>query len=159
MNSAGFKWAPNSWISHGKDEWLRYDELLANCSNDGLRVNITVLTLHEVCTFDEFEYRIHVGNDVYELSRLASSPVSTTTFNVVFVRYLKQETPQITLMASSSVLTGVGVGFADSTTYEQLQYDFSGGWNIQLFTEHQEERPVVLKTVTGEWQEGEFVFT
>jgi hypothetical protein len=78
---------------HGKDEWLHYDDVLAHCSGDGLRVAITALILDGVCTFGDFEILIQVGEDLYELSRLASSPTSLRTFDIIFECYFKNESP------------------------------------------------------------------
>ena len=159
MSLSAFRWAPNTWISHGKDEWLHYDDVLADCSDDGLRVNVTALMLHEMCTYSEFEILILADNDLYELSRLLSSPTSSRPFNVVFVRYFRHETPQISLERNNSVLMGVGVGFIDSTACGQLQYDFTGKWNIQLLTGPPEDQQLGLRTITGNWEEREFLFT
>jgi hypothetical protein len=159
MSLPPFRWAPKTWISHGKDEWLHYDDVLAVCSDDGLRVNITALILHEVCSFGEFEIRIQVDNDLYELSRLASSPVSPMTFNIIFVRYFKHETPQVSLERNSSVQTRVGVGFIDFTTSDQLQYDLTGEWDIRLLTGPEEDHPLRLRMITGGWEERSFLFT
>jgi hypothetical protein len=113
-----------------------------------------------VYTFSEFEYHIRVDDDVYELSREASSIASTNPFNIIFMRYFKQDTPQTTLAVNSSVLTGVGIGFIDSSPPDQLQYDFSEGWNIQLLAKDVEEHVVGSKTVIiSEWEEKEFVFS
>lgn len=159
MSLPPFRWAPKTWISHGKDEWLHYDDVLAACSHDGLRVNITALILHEECSFGEFEILIQVDKDLYELSRLTSSLISSRTFNIIFVRYFKHETPQMSLERNSSVLVGVGVGFINFTTCDQLQYDFAGEWNIQLLMRPPENQSLGLKMVTGEWEERQFLFT
>jgi hypothetical protein len=159
MDISPFRWAPSTWISHGKDEWLHYDDILANCSGDGLRVTITALLLDGVCTFSDFAILIQVEEDLYELSRLASNPTSSSTFNIIFVRYFKNESPQLNLGRNSSVKARVGVGFIDLAVGNELQYDFTGGWDIQLLTGAGRDHSLVLKIVAGEWQEREFLFT
>lgn len=159
MDISPFRWAPSTWISYGKDEWLHYDDVLANCSGDGLRVTITALLLDGVCTFSDFAILIQVEEDLYELSRLASSPTSPSTFNIIFVRYFKNESPQLNLGRNSSVKARVGVGFIDSAVGNELQYDFTSGWDIQLLTGAGRDNSLVLKIVAGEWQEREFLFT
>jgi hypothetical protein len=55
MGISPFRWAPSTWISHGKDVWFHYDDVLAHCSGDGLRVAITALILDVGYTFSDFE--------------------------------------------------------------------------------------------------------
>jgi Heterokaryon incompatibility protein (HET) len=160
MCSANFRWAPKTWISHGKDEWLHYDDGLAVCSNNGLQVNITALVLDDLCALDQSQILIQVDEDLYELSRSPSSPViGPTAVNLIFVRHLKHETPRASLYRNSLVLMRVGVGFFSQTAADQLQYDFAAGWDIRLLEELTEEQLPAGKSVTGRWEQREFYFT
>jgi hypothetical protein len=160
MCSANFRWAPKTWISHGKDEWLHYDDALALCSNNGLHVNITALILDDLCTLDQSKILILVDEDLYELWRSPSSPViGPTAASVIFVRHFKHETPRMCLHRNSSVLMRVGVGLFSETAADQLQYDFTAGWDIRLLEELTQERLLEGKSVTGRWEQREFAFT
>jgi hypothetical protein len=160
MCSPNFRWAPKTWISHGKDEWLHYDDALAVCSNTGLQVNMTALVLHEVATFDQDYFLIQVDEDMYELSRAACSPViGSIPFNTVFVRHFKNETPQMSLRRNSSVLVRAGLGLLGQTAADRLEYHFTPGWDIRLVEELTEEQFLKGKLVTGKWEQREFSFT
>jgi hypothetical protein len=160
MCSANFRWAPKTWISYGKDEWLHYDDDLAVCSNNGLHVNITALILNDLCTLNPSPILIQVDEDLLELWRSPSSPViGPAAANVIFIRHFKYETPRMCLHRNSSVLMRVGVGILSQAVADQLQYDFTAGWDIRLLEEVTEEPLQEGKLVTGQWEQREFIFT
>jgi hypothetical protein len=160
MCSVNFRWAPKTWISYGKDEWLHYDDSLAVCSNNGLQVNITALILDDLCPLDSSQILIQVDEDLFELWRSPSSPViGPAAVNVIFGRHFKYETPRMCLHQNSSVLMRVGVGFLSQTAADQLQYDFAAGWDIQLLEEVTEQKLQEGKLVTGRWEQRDFTFT
>ena len=45
----GFRWAPSTWISSGRDAYLHYDDTIAACTEEGLRIRLSVLLLNDLC--------------------------------------------------------------------------------------------------------------
>jgi hypothetical protein len=101
-----------------------------------------------------------VDEDLFELWRSPSSPViGPEAVNVIFIRHFKHETPRMCLHRNSSVLMRVGVGGLSQTVADQLQYDFTTGWDIRLLEEVTEEQLQTGELVAGRWEQREFIFT
>ena len=152
MQRSPFRWAPSTWISSGKDQWLRYDEELADITDNGLAVALTVLVLDEPSTVHFSRLLIQAEQNRYELSR--SNEATGTVFqwfNVVFLRYFKHEHPQNALQENSSLLLRVGLGLRGATTAAPLQYDFAGCWEIRSVTESEEVEASRTNTIRGNW--------
>ena len=152
MQRSPFTWAPSTWISSGKDQWLHYDEELADIADKGLAVALTVLVLDEPSTVHFSRLLIQAEQNRYELSR--SNEATGTVFqwfNVVFVRYFKHEHPQSALQENSSLLLRVGLGLRGATTAAPLQYDFAGCWEIRSVTESEVVEASRTNTIRGNW--------
>ena len=166
----GFSWAPATWISSGKDEYLHYDEALATCTDDGLRVTTTVLMLDDICESAEPYILILIGAHLYELARSVDSARDNAAsslqrpYNMLFIRHFKHETPQTHLHGNSSVWLRVGAGLlARSSEQEQeiVWYDFQIGWDIRWLERPDDEVVVAqgMASCAARWEERVCLFT
>ncbi len=163
----GFRWAPATWISSGRDAYLRYDEALATCTEEGLRISLTILLLDHACKTLEGYLLVEVENEFYEI-RSPSSLSSTTRpqiegFDIIFIRCLKQEEPQAMLADHSPAWMPVGVVCWDAVSSEEFKdlswYDFQDGWDIRWVDERDDLITQDGTLQSGKWIEKDIRFT
>ena len=157
MQMSPFAWAPATWISSGKDEWLHYDEELAEITENGLEITLIVLVLENPINMPSTTLIIQQEDNHYWLSlpRRTPQPIqkSLRKFNTVFVRYFKNESPQNVLLKNSSLLMRVGLGLRSRSSKTKLQYDFAGGWEIRLLTGEDNLDAAKEKCTRANWEE------
>ncbi|KIW67605.1 hypothetical protein PV04_06843 [Phialophora macrospora] len=160
MANYPFRWAPDSWISAGRDVWLHYDDALGTISDRGLKVKLSVLFLEQAHHTDMSALFLEVGELQYELSRTnPSPPPRMDKFNMVIVRYFRHESPPESLEKNSRMLLDVGLGLSEDSGDHSLQYDFSPGWEIHLMTEQRENDSASIQSVQAEWVTRDIWFT
>ena len=162
----GFGWAPSTWISSGRDAYLHYDDALAACTEEGLRIRLIVLLFDDLCETFEGYLRVNVDSDIYEIrtprETLGSTCPSSDSFDIIFVRYFKLKTPQGMLHDHPSVWMPAGVGQRDNTFSDDgrlLWYDFQDGWDISLVDEPDQLLQEGRAPQPGLWIERDFLFT
>ena len=163
----GFGWAPSTWISSGRDAYLHYDDTLAVCTEEGLHISLIVLLLDGLCKTSEGYLLVKVDSDIYEIraprETLGSSCPRAGSFEIIFVRYFKLNTPQGMLHGHPSLWMPAGVGQWDNTSSSEdgrlLWYDFQDGWEIRLVDEPDEFLREGRAPQVGLWMERDFLFT
>ena len=160
----GFGWAPSTWISSGRDVYLHYDDTLAACTEEGIRVKLIVLLLDDLCkTFEEY-LLVKVYADIYEIRRPQETLFPCAgSYEIIFVRYFKLKPPQGMLYEHPSLWIPAGVGqwdHASSSDDGRLGwYDFRDGWEIRLVDESDELLREDRAPQLGMWMERDFLFT
>jgi hypothetical protein len=161
-----FNWAPSTWISSGKDEWLRYDEELAEITEKGLEITLTVLVLEKPIAVSFAPLVIQQEENHYGLRLPRQTPQSAETslqeFNTIFVRYFVEDSPQNVLLKNSSLFMRVGLGLrgeGELSTASRLQYDFTGVLEILLLTGEDGVEARKGKIIKGSWEEVRCCFT
>ena len=111
---------------------------------------------------------IKVDSDLYEIKRpretLDSMHPCAESFEIIFVRYFKLNTPQATLYGHPSTWIHAGVGQWDDGTSpsedgRRVWYDFQDGWEIRLFDAPDEVLQEGRAPQQGLWMERNFLFT
>ena len=118
---------------------MHYDEALANCAEDGLRLTLTVLIIQDVSENAERNVLIQVGEDLYEIAYSTDTDSGASLpqrlYNMLFIRYYKHETPQWNLYKNGSAWMRVGAGFLGGDTLGREQkmvwYDFQARLDIR----------------------------
>ena len=165
MQMSPFNWAPSTWISSGKDEWLHYDEKMAEITEDGLQITLTVLILEKTMAIPSAPLIVEENQNHYELTLSRQAPQPTETclrrFNTVFVRYFMNDYPQNVLLKNSSLLMRVGLGLRGrgKSSNSKLQYDFAGGLEIRLLTGEDGVQAGKGNNIRGRWEEVRCCFT
>jgi Heterokaryon incompatibility protein (HET) len=155
-----FCWAPATWISAGQDEWLHYDEDLAEITSEGLKVSLNVLLLTRTCPTTFSAIFIRTEPYIYELIRQDIAQISSLqTFNCIIIRYFVDENPEFQLAKHRAVYMRVGLGLIDHPTGTGLRYDCTTLFEIQLFADNDETEMIDGDIVEGSWQEMQMCFT
>ncbi|KAK6541494.1 hypothetical protein TWF694_007303 [Orbilia ellipsospora] len=133
MQTSPFTWAPSTWISFGKDEWLDYDDDMAEITRKGLKVTIEVLVLDKEVSVSSQSLLIETTDDtIYNLWRLegiARAESRIQSFNLIFVRHVKHEHPAAHLNNNTSICFRVGLGLKTGSSV--LRHDFGQEWEIE----------------------------
>jgi hypothetical protein len=159
LRTSPFRWAPSTWISPGRDEWLHYDEAPGEITDEGLKVTLTVLTVPTTALEKLSQAFIHVGSDFYEISREPEGPGSKINqFNVIIVRHFSGETPAAALERNMSILFRVGLAISGNLPRD-LVYDFTGSWEIRKVENMEDEDTEGVLMIDGEWKYVDLTFT
>ncbi|GKU11333.1 unnamed protein product, partial [Fusarium langsethiae] len=149
MPTSPFTWAPATWISSGKDKWLHYEDDLAEITEQGLKVTLTVLRLETPCFSDLDRIVVHADDQFYDMFQSKNTqPAKVKTFNVVFIRYFKNESPSNALQRDNLISFYVGIGLKSWREGSQLQHDFNQSLEIRGvsgISDIAEENPRVFK--------------
>ena len=165
LQMSPFTWAPSTWISTGKDEWLHYDEELADITDKALEVTLTVLVLEKTVAVPSTALLIiQQEQNHYELSRSIfnrtqqPADIFLQEFNTIFVRYFQNDYPQNVILKNSSLHMRVGLGLRSRS---KLQYDFASGWEIRLLTSEVDVEALEAKgtRIKGKWEDVRCCFT
>ena len=153
MQITPFTWAPSTWISSGKDQWLHYDNELADITETGLRVSLKVLILDQKCTTNAPRIIIEADQDHYELSRtFETTETSLQCFNIIFVRYLKHEEPHTALQRDRPLPFAVGLGVRSIASEAETQHQFNGCWDIRALIGPDEIKCSSTTYIRGSWE-------
>ncbi|KAH0551127.1 hypothetical protein GP486_007529 [Trichoglossum hirsutum] len=159
MQVRPFTWAPSSWISSGKDEWLHYEEELAEITDEGLRIHLTILMLDDICSTKASAVIVDTGQDRYELERQDKlNDPKIQAFNVVFVRHFQHEHPRDALQRNRSSLLEVGLGLRDESAAPKIEHDFCSSWAIWAMDESDDAPQHVEDVVPGRWGKADLCF-
>ena len=159
MLTSPFRWAPATWLSAGRDEWLHYDEDLAEITEDGLKISRTILVLSKVQATTGAPLVARAGPYLYEiLLPTSEEAVPFQTFNAVIVRHFSDQLPQANLLSNRSVYMKVGIGLIHGSRQQCLQYDFNCGTELQLLGEDEAES-INTDPLEGQWKHIPLCFT
>lgn len=161
----GFSWAPKTWISSGRDEYLHYSETLASCTEQGLQIALMVLVLDEVCESTERYLSISVGPDRYELARSAHTLCDISSrekrFDVILIRHFKNETPGLNLKTQPAwVRVGAALLRTRASDMEQefAWYDTQLNWDMRYLDDSNGHDADAAESLSGNWEERPCVF-
>lgn len=153
MSAPPFTWAPATWISSGKDKWLHYEDGLAEITEQGLKVTLTVLRLETPCSSDLARIVVHADDQFYEIFQSENTqPAKVKTFNTVFIRYFNNESPSDALQGNRLISFYVGIGLKGRREGSQLQHNFSQSWEIRAVSGTSDIAEVNPRVVKGSWE-------
>ena len=160
MQTSCFTWAPSTWISSGKDEWLHYDEELANVTEKGLLVTLTALVFNECAPRNVSCMVIEVEGQLYELSRPNEILEDMLPgFDTLFVRHFKHEQRRSALERNSSLLLRVILGLRNTADGSTILCELHSNWMIRTLGNQQEFLSTDTKVIRGRWETERFCLT
>ncbi|KAI9150818.1 het protein [Paramyrothecium foliicola] len=152
LEEVSFTWAPSTWISTGRDEWLHYDDEMGRITHQGLKVTLTVLMFGHIVSTSLARIIVQVDDIFYEVyCSVQHQTAKLESFNVVIVRYYKGEAPYESLRGNRSVLLRVGLGLKIGTKNSPLGHDFGQEWDIREIAEADVTDEERQSSISGSW--------
>ena len=159
MRMDGFQWAPATWLSEGLDEWLHYDESLADITAEGLMINLKVLMLDDAQTVAFSNLYVNAGLYLYELVCMeVGGPYRIQTFTYIIIRHFPNVPPDIQLRNHDSTYIIIGLGVPNDPTGSKIQFEFMTGWGMRQVPMEEQAHLTDIQPVRGKWEQRQVCF-